>query len=319
MLYAYQWEPKFCVLHLFCCGKSGSCMRALAAVLSKHWLAFDEAGFLPLQPGRADDSRYAAALAGEDAESECVKFAFHWGFDNPNILGDLVALSCNVESSRAEDSFTYEFAHGRALPGLCEHFNFSLASLPTTCVKVELLFSQMKNVQEANETSESVDQELLLIFNVLHDDRQLRREMLDHTNSGGGRHLYTREQIAKLCDQVLALLPRYAWANMKHIGGRRTFQGALAAKDKETAQRCAVTKNEKRAARKTTDLTPEQWAAAEAAELAEEHSVQASAAVLEAITMRQRVFAVVMEEKAKGQLAPQQSSGTNSQAARPGS
>ena len=46
-----------------------------------------------------------------------------------------------------------------------------MAPLATTCVIVELLYSQMKIVMEANETSESVDDELRLIFNVLNDDR----------------------------------------------------------------------------------------------------------------------------------------------------
>jgi len=34
-LYCYQEQPKFLVLHLFCCGRSGSAMRAIA----KFWLA----------------------------------------------------------------------------------------------------------------------------------------------------------------------------------------------------------------------------------------------------------------------------------------
>lgn len=301
-LYAYQFEPKFLVLHLFCCGRSGSCMRAMAVVLSKYWAAFASAGFLPLQPGRDDDAMYAALLVSPKAETELLDFSSHWGLDNPQVLDDLVALSMNLEGSRAADNFTYEFAHGRALPSLFELFSFSLGALATTCVIAELLFSQMKNVQEANETSESVDEELMLIFNVLYDDRQLRREMLDHTNSGGGRHVHTREQIVKLCEQVLALLPRYAWEDMKSIGGRRTFQGLLEAKDRETAQRGTAVKNEKKASRKTTDFTDTEWAAAEAAVRAQQLSVQIEAATLEAITMRQRVFAVVMEEKTKGQI-----------------
>jgi hypothetical protein len=244
---------------------------------------------------------YAALLVGAEAEAELHDFSSHWGLDNPLVLNDLVALSKNLESSRAADSFTYEFAHGRALPSLFEHFCFSLAALATTCVIVELLFSQMKNVQEANETSESVDQELMLIFNVLHDDRQLRCAMLDHTKSGRGRHVHTKEQIAKLFEQVLALLPRYGWEAMKNIGGRNTFQGFLKAKDRETAQRGAEVKNAKKTGRKTADFTDAEWAAAEAAGRAQQLSVQTGAAELEAITMRQRVFAVVVEEKTKGQ------------------
>ena len=45
-LYAHQSGPKFLVLHLFCCGKSGSCMRCIAAVLSERLPCFRDRGYL---------------------------------------------------------------------------------------------------------------------------------------------------------------------------------------------------------------------------------------------------------------------------------
>ena len=102
-----------------------------------------------------------------EAKAELVDYCLHWGLDNPEVLSDLVALSKNLADTREGDSSTYEFVHGRAHKALFSHFSFSLAALATTCVIVELLFSQMKNVQLANETSESVDELLMLIFNVL--------------------------------------------------------------------------------------------------------------------------------------------------------
>lgn len=301
-LYDYQSEPKFLFLHLFCCGKSGSCMRCIAAVLSERLLGFRDKGFSAPVAGRADDRWYADKLSTEGAKDELVSFALHWGLDSPDVLPDLVALSWNLADTRDGDIITYEFVHGRAHKTLFSHFCFSLAALATTCVIVELLFSQMKNVQMANESSESVDQELMFIFNVLGDGRKLRREMLAHTKSGNGRHVHTKEQIVVLCKQALAIAERYSPAAMEGIRGRRSFAGSLAAADKKTALRGARVKNEKMDARKTSDPTPADWDASEAATRAMPLAVQVEEATLLAIVQRQRIFAVVMEEKITGQV-----------------
>jgi len=301
-LYAYQSEPKFLVLHLFCCGKSGSCMRCIAAVLSERLPCFRDKGFMAPVVERADDRWYADKLSSQKAKDELVSFSHHWGLDNPDVLSDLVALSWNLADTRDGDTLTYEFVHGRAHKTLFSHFCFSLAALATTCVIVELLFSQMKNVQMANESSESVDQALMFIFNVLGDGRRLRRKMLAHTASGNRRHLHTKEQIAELCKQALVLLKRYSPEAMKGIRGRRSFGGSFQAADKTTARRGATVKNEKKNARKPSDPTPADWGASEAAARASPLAVQVEEMALLAIVPRQRIFAVVMEEKITGQV-----------------
>ena len=301
-LYDYQSEPKFLFLHLFCCGKSGSCMRCIAAVLSERLLGFRDKGFSAPVAGRADDRWYADKLSTEEAKDELVSFALHWGLDSPDVLPDLVALSWNLADTRDGDIITYEFVHGRAHKTLFSHFCFPMAALATTCVIVELLFSQMKNVQMANESSESVDQELMFIFNVLGDGRKLRRVMLADTKSGNGRHVHTKEQIVELCKQALAIAKRYSPEAMKGIRGRRSFAGSLVAADKETALRGATVKNEKKDSRKTRDPTPANWDASEAATRAMPLAVQVEEAALLAIVQRQRIFAVVMEEKITGQV-----------------
>ena len=303
-LYAYQSEPKFLVLHLFCCGKSGSCMRAIAAVLVERLPGiFSGKGFEAPLEGREDDRFYVAKLASDAAKDELISYWHHWGLDNPDVVSDLVDLSKNKEDSRTRDHVTYEFVHGNSHKAIFSHLCVSLAPLPTTCVIVELLFSQMKIVQMANETSSSVDDELMLIFNVLGEMRKSRREMLDHTKGGGSsRHLHTKEQILQLCEQALAMLERYSPQAMAASSpSKRSCVGLHRDKDMDTAKRGAASKSAKRDARRALPRSNQDWDAAEAAAHALPHAVQVEAAALMNISRRQRVFAVVMEEKIRGQ------------------
>ena len=98
---------------------------------------------------------------------------------------------------------------------------------------------------EANETSESVDDELRLIFNVLNDDRRLRRELAANTKTRD-RDNHTKEQLVVLCEQALQLSERYNWTNMKDIRGRRSFIGSLENADSVTSKRGADVKNGKK-------------------------------------------------------------------------
>ena len=146
---------------------------------------------------------------------------------------------------------TYEFVHGRSHKALFSHLCVCLALLATTCVIVELLFSQMKIMQMANQTSSSVDDELVLIFNTLRDLRKLRRDMLTHTKGeGSSRHLHTKEQIQTLCAQALEMLERYRPESMAAAPSKRTLVGSHKATDVATARHCAIAKDEKRDGRR---------------------------------------------------------------------
>lgn len=160
-------------------------------------------------------------------------------------------LSKNMEGSRDGDKVTYEFVHGRTHTALYLRVCVSLAPLPTTCVIVELLFSQMKIVQMANETSSSVDDELMLIFNTLRDLRKLRRDMLTHTKGeGSSRHLHTKKQIQTLCAQALEMLERYRPESMEAAPSKRSLVGSHKATDMATARYCAIAKDKKRDGRR---------------------------------------------------------------------
>ena len=160
----------------------------------------------------------------------------------------------------------------------------------------------MKNVQEANQTSESVDEELKFIFNVLNGDRKLRREMLAHYKSGGDRHLHTSAQITKMCEQALASLDRYSPEAMMSTPGRRRFSGALKRADAVTAERGRDEKNKKKAKSSAAEETAGDLSARREAAHAAPLAVEAAAAAIQAIAPRQRIFAVVMEEKISGQV-----------------
>jgi hypothetical protein len=273
-------------------------MRAMAKVLVSRLESFKDQGFLLPQPGREDDEWYSSKLTSEESKVELVDFCLHFGFDNPAILRDLVAISFNLEASQEGDTQTEEFVRGRRYLDLFNHFCMSIAPLATTCVIVELLFSQMKNVQKANETSQSVDEELMLIFNVCGSSRLARRSMLEHTKSGKGRHVHTLAQIQELCKQALEMLDRYSEDAMQKVPGRRSFIGSLAAADIITASRGATVKDQKRSSRKqASDLSPAVFAAAHTAAFAAPLGVQRQEATLLAIAPRQRIFSVVMEEK----------------------
>jgi hypothetical protein len=302
-LYAYQVQPWFLINHIFCRGKSGSAARAIMAVMSERLDAFKDQGFLTPLAERVDDCFYVNLLRSAEAKDEVVAFCLHWGLDEPSVLPDLVALTKNLAGSREGDVETCEFVHGRKHVALFQLVSCTIGPLATTCVIVELLFSQMKNTQRANETSESTDDELKFIFNVLRDGRQHRRDLLAHTKGGSERHLHTKEQIMMMCTQALALLPRYSLEAMNGIGGRRTFIGALKAADKITAERGAAVKNAKKTARsRANDRTTAEWDDAQAVSTALPLSVQRDQASMLAITQRQRIFAVAMEEKILSQV-----------------
>ena len=160
----------------------------------------------------------------------------------------------------------------------------------------------MKNVQMANESSKSVDQAVMFIFNVLGDGGRFCRKMPAHTASGNGRHVHTKEQIAELCKQALVLLERCSPEAMKGIRGRRGFSGSFQAEDKKTALRGATVKNEKKDARKSSEPTPVDRGASEAAARASPLAVQVEKMALLAIVQRHRIFAVVMEGSITGQV-----------------
>ena len=186
---------------------------------------------------------------------------------------------------------------GAAIMRLFLHVCVSLAPLATTCVIVELLFSQMKIVQMANETSSFVDDELMLIFNTLRDLRKL----FTHTKGeGSSRHLHTKEQIQTLCAQALEMLERYRPESMAAALSKRTLVGSHKATDMATARHCAIAKGEKRDGRRAAPRSSQDWDAAQAAVQAAPHAVQVEGAALKAITRGQRVVAVVMEEKNRG-------------------
>ena len=83
----------------------------------------------------------------------------------------------------------------------------------------------MKNAQNFNKSEESLDNTLVNTINDLHRDRNEVREVLHEYQSGASKHLH-------MCQQLLALLPRYAWKNMAEIPGRHPLSRHLTVRTK---------------------------------------------------------------------------------------
>ena len=303
-LYAYQSEPRCLILHLFCRGKSGSAMRAIAATACEQLPELRDKGFMTPLLARADDAHYLKLLGSEDSKKELVSFFLHWGLHFPAVLPALVALSENVADSRDGDSITDAFVHGRLFPELFNQFSVSLGTVPSSCVIVELCFSQMKNQSQSNQTAASRTEDLKFIFNVLRENKDERRVLVASTTSGAYRHNHTKGQLQLQAQQGRELTrERYSPDGMKHISGRRKFIGRLKAADKVTANRASQVKASKKSARpRQIEVTQAERDATQAAILASPLAVQLERAAVLAITQSQRIFAVVMDEQVTGQV-----------------
>ena len=303
-LYAYQSEPRNLILHLFCRGKSGSAMRVIAATACERLPELRDKGFMAPLLTRADDVHYLSLLESEDSKRELVSFFQHWGLHCPIVLPALVSLSKNLAESRDGDTITDAFVHGRRFPELFNQFSASLGTEPTSCVIVELCFSQMKNQSQSNQTAASRTEDLKFIFNVLREDKTERRVLVASTKSGANRHNHTKEQLQLQAKQGRELTQeRYSSDAMKLISGRRNFIGALTAADQITANRASQVKASKKSARaKSNEVTQAERDATQAAIFALPLTVQLDRAAVLAITQSQRLFAVAMEEQVAGQV-----------------
>jgi hypothetical protein len=167
-------------------------------------------------------------LSTADAKSELHQYWKLWGLEDASSIGNFAMLSSNVETNPKCDFVSDKFARGRGtFKLLFDHYCFAIAPLPSNCVWVDLVFSQMKNAQNFNESEESLGHILVYNTNGLHQDRNERREVLHRYQSAASKHLHTLPQIACMCKQLLALLPRYAWKNMAEIPGRKPLSRHL--------------------------------------------------------------------------------------------
>ena len=94
---------------------------------------------------------------------------------------------------------------------------------------------------------------------------------------------------------------RCSWEYMGGISGRRAFQDALKAADRAAVERGAAVKSAASAARRTSPITSGEFDVLQAAAHATELAVEENERLVGAMTAAWRVFALVMEEKIKGQ------------------
>jgi len=115
---------------------------------------YTEALFVPPMSLLADDKYYMDMVATADAKSELHQYWKLWGLEDASLIGNFAMLSSNVENNPKRDFVTDKFSRGRGMSGTCkllfDYCCFAIAPLPSNCVWVDLVFSQMKNAQNFN-------------------------------------------------------------------------------------------------------------------------------------------------------------------------
>jgi hypothetical protein len=153
---------KSLALHFFCRSRSRSAMRAALGALCGFVEGYTEAKFVAPMPLLADDKFYMDMVAMADAKSELHQYWKLWGLEDASLIGNFAMLSSNVENNPKRDFVTDKFSRGRGTCKLLfDHCCCAIAPLPSNCVWVDLVFSQMKNAQNSNESEESLDHVLV--------------------------------------------------------------------------------------------------------------------------------------------------------------
>ena len=119
-------------------------MRAALGALCGLVKGCTEALFVPPMPLRADGKFYMGMVATADAKSELHQYWKLWGLEDASSIGNFAMLSSNVETNPKCDFVSDKFARGRGTSKLLfDHYCFAIAPLPSNCVWVDLVFSQI--------------------------------------------------------------------------------------------------------------------------------------------------------------------------------
>ena len=121
---------------------------------------------------------FAEQFSGLPNEEELEKVFNLLSLFSDDIIDDLVALSKNTAASRESDRLTLAFVKGQALEALYDHMCYALAPHSTSCLILELTFSALKVVRNANDSDTSVDQMMAYLMNQKHQQRRERMELI---------------------------------------------------------------------------------------------------------------------------------------------
>ena len=296
-LYGYLDEPFGVILFLFCCGRSGSFVRLVLDAFMRIGVLFPEDVTGVAEPTDDDLLDELSIKLGDDSFARATwAYWRHWKLDAASLVSSFVELSQNMETERDDDTTTYSFVRGEGLIAveLYEHARVAIAPLPSSCARVELLFSLRKQIEENNESKAMVDMMMMYMENTVNVLRDVRRARTKSWRTSGS-HKETAEQVVHACEQMLALMKRYSWARMKELPGRRTLSGKLTAADRQVAQRHRDMLRVRREESRRVERTSEQWHE-RAIAFGERPTVQQAALrIVGAVTLFDRRFAVLRE------------------------
>lgn len=297
--YRHLEEVPFIFSFMFCCGRSGPCVRARLTVLNEHSGAFSTTDFMRANIIRVDDKWFLDRIKKEPTKLHGLFQLLN--FYDPTIADDFALMSKNLSIGRESDVFVDRFVRGKELKCLYDHCVRVVGSIPTNEDIVELTFSAEKTIHRANETRQQTSQERQYQQNVVALLRTERSQMSAGSKNKGNHS--TLAQVNKAGEQMIKLMAGYRPSRMAELAGRRTHQGALKGADVAQAEAAVDMKLDERAkqtARKapSTEILRERELKHGSALKKHEKEL----AVIVEVTAEDRHRAVVSEVKFKGQV-----------------
>ena len=297
--YRHLEKVPFIFLYMYCCGRSGSCVRPMLTVLHDQWGMFFGVPFRRANDLNVDDNWFLSCMVPHVAKLNDLFTMLR--FYDPALTSCFIDLSENVESCRGDDKLVDQFARGLALRPLYEHSVRVLGALPTNGSIVELMFSAEQTTHRPNESRQQTTQELQYQQNIVAPLRQERSAMAAESRNKGNHS--TLAQVQKAGEQMLDVMQKYSTQRMKDVAGRRTFQGSLKRADDAQANAAVEMKmheREKQAARKTPSKEAVRERQLKFCSESTKHEKEL--AIIEQVTDEDRRRAVAAEVKFKGQV-----------------
>ena len=238
-LYKYLVEAPLFMLHMFTPGKAGAAIR----VGAKHVVDFRKSVGLPLNgldqldhpnPLWQHDKKFQDIVDADPKAGSKLHAVFTlWTLDEQ--VEGLKVLARMKETPEDVD-LMQAFIKGEAVGPLGDLYTrccYTIAPLPTTCMIVELLFSQVKQNTNLGESDLGVDSRVSYKFNILHKTRDKLRGMIDSWKGnaeepwkkGSAKVSETKEQVLASVMYLKSSMNKYSKERMKKIGSRRSFVG----------------------------------------------------------------------------------------------
>ena len=301
--YKWLYTAKYSPLWLFCSGVSGGASRAILSTLQGRGY-FTNAVFQQPDLGSAVDKRFVDLFGSEEAAEELEGMCKLWSLLDDSLIPCFVQLSENTALTKEADSLVAGLMAGTHLLPLFETVKYGLATLSTATKFVEETFSEMKQVDAANQTIEKTNQIMSYRVNIVSLQRQERRDSL----GGKGSAKQKGKEVVMLSEQMLKHTETtYSADRMKNISSRRTFKGHLKKKTEEEADRAVTVIHEARDNQKNRKaVTDPEWEKRQREFSSTRTTHEESLKAVDDLCDHDRVLAVLDEQKFVGQVGRSQ-------------